>query len=249
MPRTVLLSTPTYALHLAEIASQENIDLCESTIKTTIHAGEPGASIPETRKRIERAWNAQVIDHAGSTEVGAFGVGDLEGKGLYVNEEEFIAEVFEPRSTTPAKPDTAGELIITNLGRGGWPVIRYRTGDLVHPIRISSGPMQGRLFLQGGILGRTDEMITVRGVNIYPSVLENLIRSVIGRGEFKIVASTFSEMDQIEIELEGDQMAGKSLARKIREKIGLRVDVKPAKMGTLPRWKGKAKRFDDRRTL
>ena len=244
---TVLLSTPTYALHLAEIASQKGIDPGQSTITKTIHAGEPGASISATRQRINQTWQAQVFDHAGATEVGAFGIGDAEGRGLYVNEEEFIVEVIDSTSLAPSKLGSTGELVITNLGRGAWPVIRYRTGDLVCPVRISSGPMNGRLLLKGGILGRVDDMVTVRGLNVYPSVLEDVIRSTIGSGEFRIVASTFSEMDEIGIEIEGDRATSAAVAQDIRDKIGLRAEVAPVAPGALPRWEGKAKRFIDRR--
>ena len=244
---TVLLSTPTYALHLAEVAAREGIGLASSTITRTIHAGEPGAGIPATRRRIEQAWGAKVFDHAGASEVGAFGVGDEEGRGVYVNEDEFIAEVIEPATLDPVEEGTDGELVITNLGRGAWPVIRYRTGDLVRARRVRSGERKGRLLLEGGILGRVDDMVTVRGVNVYPSAIEDVIRSISGAGEFRVVASTFAEMDEIGIEVEGDSAVSEAVARRIRDKIGLRVDVKSVEAGSLPRWESKAKRFEDRR--
>ena len=244
---TVLLSTPTYALHLAEVAEREGVDLASSTITTTIHAGEPGAGIPATRRRIEQAWGAKVFDHAGASEIGAFGVGDEDGVGLYVNEDEFIAEVIDPATLFSVEAGGEGELVITNLGRGAWPVIRYRTGDWVRPTRVESGEMQGRLLLEGGILGRVDDMVTVRGVNVYPSAIEEVVRSIEGAGEFRIVASTFAEMDELGIEVEGDGAVGEAVARRIREKIGIRVDVKSVEGETLPRWEAKARRFEDRR--
>ena len=244
---TVLLSTPTYALHLAEVAEREGVDLASSTITRTIHAGEPGAGIPATRRRIEQAWGAKVFDHAGASEIGAFGVGDEEGLGLYVNEDEFIAEVIDPETLEPVEEGADGELVITNLGRGAWPVIRYCSGDCVRAIRVSSGEMQGRLLLEGGILGRVDDMVTVRGVNVYPSAIEEVVRSIEGAGEFRIVASTFAEMDEIGIEVEGKGAVSEAVARAIRDKIGIRVDVKPVEPGSLPRWEAKAMRFEDRR--
>ena len=244
---TVLLSTPTYALHLAEIAARQGVDLPSSPIARTIHAGEPGAGIPATRRRIEQAWGAKVFDHAGASEVGAFGVGDEGGLGLYVNEDEFIAEVINPDTLEPAASGTDGELVITNLGRGAWPVIRYRTGDLVRVRRVPSGTTKDRLLLEGGILGRVDDMVTVRGVGIYPSAIENIVRSVSGAGEFRIVASRFAEMDEIGIDVEGDVTVSEEVARRIRDKIGLRVDVKCVEPGALPRWEAKARRFEDRR--
>lgn len=125
---TVLVCTPTYALHLAEVASEEGIDLSSSSVDITIHAGEPGAGLPATRARIEKAWGARCFDHAGATEVGAWGFECQLQEGLHVNEGEFIAEVVDPETGEPA---TEGELVITNLGRVGMPVVRYRTGDRV----------------------------------------------------------------------------------------------------------------------
>ena len=244
---TVLLCTPTYALHLTEVAEREGISLAESPIRLTIHAGEPGASIPGTRARIAEAWGAQVFDHAGASEIGAYGIGDSEGKGLYMNEAEFIAEVVDPHSLEPVPEGAVGELIITNLGRGAWPVIRYRTGDLVRPRRVQVGDGPVKLLLEGGVLGRRDDMITVRGVNIYPSALENIIRAVAGSAEFRITATKSEEMDQVAIELEGSSAAAAKVKREIADQIGLRVEVEAVAENKLPRWEAKAKRLRDLR--
>ena len=244
---TVLLCTPTYALHLAEVAEREGLNLADSPIRVTIHAGEPGGSIPGTRARIAEAWGAQVFDHAGASEIGAWGIGDSEGKGLYMNEAEFIAEVVDPDSLAPVAEGTVGELIITNLGRGAWPVIRYRTGDLVRPRRVRVGDGPAKLLLEGGVLGRLDDMITVRGVNVYPSALENIIRSIAGFAEFRITATKSDEMDQVAIELEGSSAAADRVKREIADQIGIRVGVEPVAENELPRWEAKAKRFHDLR--
>ena len=244
---TVLLCTPTYALHLAEVAEREGIPLADSPIRLAIHAGEPGGSIAGTRARIAEAWGAQVIDHAGASEIGAWGIGDSEGKGLYMNEAEFIAEVVDPESLEPVPEGVAGELIITNLGRGAWPVIRYRTGDLVRPRRVRAGGGPAKLLLEGGVLGRLDDMITVRGVSIYPSALENIIRSVAGSAEFRITATKSEEMDQVAIEIEAGSVAAARVKREIADQIGIRIEVEPAEENSLPRWEAKAKRFHDLR--
>src|SRR5262245_18108739 len=125
---TVVCSTPTYALHLAEVAEKEGIELRNSAVNKLIVAGEPGGSIRETRELIEKSWGAIVFDHAGATEVGPHSFACSEARSLHLNEGEFIAEVFDESG---AKSKT-GELVLTNLGRSGSPVIRYRTGDLVH---------------------------------------------------------------------------------------------------------------------
>ena len=126
---TVLIATPTYALRLAEVAEQDGINLPEeASIRVTIHAGEPGASLSATKHRIESRWGARAYDHAGATEVGAWGVMCESQAGVHLNEDEFICEVLDPET---GNPSDEGELVITNLGRVGMPVIRYRTGDYV----------------------------------------------------------------------------------------------------------------------
>src|SRR5579872_42811 len=116
---TVLVCTPSYALRLAEVAREQGIDLQESSVRVTIHAGEPGASILATRERIEQAWGARTYDHAGMTEMGAFGFACSQRRGVHVNEAEFIAEILDPQSGQPVKEGEVGELILTNLGRWG----------------------------------------------------------------------------------------------------------------------------------
>src|SRR5579884_286432 len=101
---TVLVCTPSYALRLAEVAREHSIDLSQFSVRVTIHAGEPGASIPATRRRIERAWHALTYDHAGMTEMGAFGFSCIEQSGIHVNESEFIAEIIDPASDEPVQP-------------------------------------------------------------------------------------------------------------------------------------------------
>src|SRR5256884_587393 len=128
---TVLVCTPSYALHLVEVAEMHGMDMRLSSVRITIHAGEPGASIPATRERIQTAWNARAYDHAGMSEVGAFGYACSEQQGLHVNEGEFIAEILHPLTNLPVNAGQTGELVLANLGRWGSPAIRYRSGDLV----------------------------------------------------------------------------------------------------------------------
>lgn len=156
---TVLVCTPTYALHLAEVAEQEGIDLSESNVRITIHAGEPGASLPATKERIERVWGARCCDHAGATEVGAWGFEAANSGSFFVNEAEFIAEVVDKEGN----PANEGELIITNLGRLGMPVIRYRTGDRVAIDTSETSSERTFRRLKGGVIGRIDDALIVRG--------------------------------------------------------------------------------------
>ena len=247
---TVLVSTPTYALHLASEANKAGIDLAkDSAVRITIHAGEPGASIPSTKKLIEECWGAKCYDHAGATEVGAFGFEcQAQPGGIHINEEEFIAEVIEPAAMQPVTPGAEGELVLTNLGRWGSPVIRYRTGDLV---RLHHAPCPcGRPFalLDGGVLGRADDMTIVRGVNVFPSAVENVLREFAEIEEFRVEFTTRDAMQEMKVILEPNPKgSGQDLAerveKRVRERIGLRTQVEVVAEGSLPRFELKAKRF------
>ena len=204
-------------------------------------------AFPAPANRSPRLGGGRVFDHAGASEIGAWGIGDPRGRGIYVNEAEFIAEVLDPDTLEPVPEGVIGELIITNLGRGASPVIRYRTGDLARPRRVRAEDGSARLLLEGGVLGRRDDMIVVRGVNIYPTALENIIRSVAGSAEFRIVATKLEEMDQVAIEIEGSREVSAQVKREISDQIGIRVDVTAVEEDSLPRWEAKAKRFHDLR--
>src|SRR5438094_7024128 len=172
---TVLMCTPTYALRLAEAARDEGVDLARSSLRVSIHAGEPGASIPATRDRIAQAFGVRVVDHTGATEVGATGFSCEAEDGVHLIEREFVAEVRD-LSTGAVGEQGEGELVLSNLGRWGMPVLRYRTGDRVTADRGSSACGRTLVKLAGGITGRGDDMVTVRGDNVFPSAIEALVR-------------------------------------------------------------------------
>jgi phenylacetate-CoA ligase len=247
---TVLVCTPTYALHMASEAQKAGIDLArDSAVKTTIHAGEPGASIPSTKKLIEESWGAKCFDHAGATEVGAFGFQCLfQPAAIHITETEFIAEVIDPLTGLATKEGKQGELVITNLGRVGSPVIRYRTGDLVAPSREACPCGRAFLLLRGGVLGRVDDMVVVRGVNVFPSAVENVIREFPEIEEFRIEIFERQAMREIKLVLEpraGESITGfrDEVITRVRERIGLRPEIVLVSPGTLPRFELKAKRF------
>ena len=246
---TVMCCTPTYALRLAEVAQESGFDLSEIPLQKLIHAGEPGANVPATKARIESAWNAKCYDHAGASEVGAHSFEcEIQPDGTHVIESEFIVEVLCPKTLKPVSVGEQGELVITNLGRIGFPVIRYRTGDLV---RLNPEPCEcGRTFprFEGGVLGRADDMVVVRGVNVFPSAIENLVRRCNVVEEFQIMVSTKREMGHLAIELELNKNADPETARSavnqaIRNELGLRADITVVSYGSLPRFEMKAKRF------
>ena len=237
----VLCCTPTYALHLAETAAGEGIDLREAAVRKIIVAGEPGGSVPHVRARIAAAWNgAQVIDHYGMTEVGPVAFEDPERAGvLRVIEDSYFAEVVEPLTGAAVEPGREGELVLTTLGRTGSPLLRYRTGDLVKATRDARG-----LALEGGIIGRADDMIVVRGVNIYPSAVDAVVRAVPGIVEYRVTVTRRGEMPELEMHVETpDDAAAQKLERALSAAFALRVPVIRVDPGTLPRFEMKARRW------
>jgi phenylacetate-CoA ligase len=244
---TVLCCTPSYALHLAEVARKENIDLERSAVRKIIVAGEPGGSVAGTKARIEEAWGARLFDHTGATEIGAHGFTCLGQCGVHLNEGEFLVEVIDPSTLKPADE---GELVITNLDRIGSPVLRYRTGDHV---RINHEVCEcGRTFVRmdGGVIGRIDQMLIVKGVNIFPSSLESIVRSFPSVQEFRVIVDEISAMDELTIvvEVAGDNPEDvvEAIGRKAALRLGLRVGVELAAQ-PLSRFEMKAARVIDKR--
>lgn len=244
---TLVCCTPTYALRISEVAQELGMDLSTSSVRSVIVAGEPGGSLPAVRARIEHAWGARVVDHSGATEVGPWGYGDQAGRGLFVPESEFIVEVLPPLShqDPPLEPDM-GELVLTALGRTGWPVIRYRTGDLVRP-QHHVEPHHEFVFLEGGILGRVDDMLVIRGVNVFPTAVEQIIRTIPEVDEFRMVISRDREMDELCVEVETANPDPEPIAEALHRHLGLRVEVRCVSPGVLPRFESKSNRILDQR--
>lgn len=244
---TRLLCTPNYALHLAEAACQLGISLVDLPVDTLVVAGEPGGSVPAIRSRIEQAWGASVIDHSGATEVGAWGYGDHQGRGLRVIESEFVAEFISLDSGQPALDGELSHLVLTTLGRAGCPVLRYRTGDLVRPRRDETSEGDHFVFLEGGVLGRADDMMIIRGVNIFPSSIEQILRGFPEVVDYRMTARKRGEMDELVVEVEDHLANPDRIAHELQLRLGLRIDVRLAPTMSLPRSEGKGKRFVDLR--
>ena len=240
---TVLMCTPTYALRLGEAARDEGIDLSRSALRLSIHAGEPGASIPATRERIEKDLGVEAFDHTGATEVGAHGFSCSARDGVHINESEFIAEVVDT-TTGEAREEGDGELVLTNLGRWGMPVIRYRTGDRVTAVRGTCSCGRTLVKLAGGIAGRVDDMVTVRGVNVFPSAIEAILRRFAEVGEYRIALARVREMDELRCTVEAPADVAERVAGAIHRELGIRCVVEAVAHGTLPRFEMKAKRFN-----
>ncbi len=250
---TVLCCTPTYAIRLAEVAAEENIDLRRARIKTIIVAGEPGGSIPEIRARLAALWpGARVFDHHGMTEVGPVTHECPARPGvLHVIESAYYAEVINPGTERTVAPGQEGELVLTPLGRTGSPLLRYRTGDLVKAESGDAPCACGRsdLALVGGILGRTDDMVVVRGVNVYPSAVEAIVRSHAGVAEYRVHVTQLHSLPELSVQIEpqpGCADSSKlptSLEQSFETMFSLRVPVTLVPAGTLPRFEMKAKRW------
>lgn len=249
---TVLCCTPTYALHLAEVAAAEKIDLSASAVKTIIVAGEPGGSIPGTRARLETLWRgARIQDHHGMTEVGPVTYEcPVRPRVLHVMEGSYIAEIIDPATGQHVHSGDAGELVLTTLGRLGSPLIRYRTGDLVRSA-LDSHCECGRneLALEGGILGRTDDMVCIRGVNVYPSAVEEILRVHGGVAEYQVQVNRTDALAEITLRAEplpsvtnAAAFAGE-LEGALQTAFNLRIPVTAVAAGSLPRFEMKAKRW------
>jgi phenylacetate-CoA ligase len=203
--------------------------------------------VPGVRARIEQAFGAQCHDHTGMTELGATGFTCQEQAGVHMIESEFVFEVIDPQTLQPVAPGGQGELVATNLGRAGMPLIRYRTGDLV---RLDETPCRcGRTFarLAGGILGRADDMVVVRGVNIFPSAIEGVLREFPEVSEFRIEVLSKRSMVELKVLLDPQPGSEDDLAQRVSNRLNdrllLRVPCELVPSGSLPRFDLKAQRL------
>jgi phenylacetate-CoA ligase len=253
---TVVCCTPTYALRLAEVAAQDGIDLAAGSVRMLIVAGEPGGSVPAIRERIEAAWGARVFDHWGMTELGALAMECVENPGgLHMLETECIVEILDPESGVTANPDETGvrrgELVVTNLGRAGSPLIRYATGDLVQTDPDSCPCGRELLRLRGGILGRADDMITIRGNNVFPSTIEAILRQFDQVAEFQIEVHTDRSMPHLLIRIEpqpglvrGEKDAlVTAVGEAIKDRLNFHAEIVAVEENSLPRFELKGRRF------
>lgn len=249
---TVLCCTPTYVRRLAEVAREEKIDLEGSEVRLLIVAGETGASTPVSRTHIEQLWpGARLVDHYGMTEVGPVTYEcPKQPCVLHIIETQFYPEVVDPKTGKSVPDGHVGELVLTNLGRTGSPVLRYRTGDLVRwekPVPCSCGSHE--LVLRSGILGRLDDMIVVRGVNVFPSAVEEVVRSVGGVVEYQVKIFRQRAMTELSMGIETEASYGedRELAKRVQIELqaalSLRIPVSVLPRGTLPRFELKAQRW------
>ncbi|HYG36207.1 MAG TPA: AMP-binding protein [Clostridia bacterium] len=249
---TVLCCTPTYAQHLGEVAREKQLDLSKSRLRLIIVAGEAGGSIPATRARIERLFpGATVFDHHGMTEVGPVTFQCPARPGiLHVLEAAYVAEVIDSKTGMAVNPGETGELVLTTLDRQGSPLLRYRTGDLVKPCpEAACACGRHELALEGGILGRSDDMMVVRGVNVYPSLIEEIVRSHPEVTEYRVEFDCRQSMIEMslacEIAAENAESAElpERLAQSLQTALNLRIPVRLLPRGSLPRFEMKSQRW------
>lgn len=251
---TVLLCTPTYAIRMAEVAQEAGIDLGNSRIRLSMHAGEPGALVPGICQKIEQAWGCRSFDYPGLTEVGAYALHcEHQQQAIHVNESDFIIEVIDPLDERPVPEGEVGEMVLTNLGRSCSPGIRFRTGDLVRLVRTPCPCGRTFALLDGGVLGRSDDMITVRGMNLYPPGIAAVVEKhlIIGE-EYQVLAYTLNNMSEVKVKVEcKPERQGCNLARMIadelRQQFEIRIEVEEVGIGSLPREEFKSRRFVDLR--
>jgi phenylacetate-CoA ligase len=237
--------TPTYALHLALVGKGMDLAVGGLGVEALVVCGEPGGSIPEVRERIQAEWGARVVDHHGMTEIGPVTVSDPGNPDLLrIYHPSYHAEVVSPESLEQVTLGEVGELVLTTLGRYGAPLIRYRTGDLVRPVATEETD-PAPFALQGGIIGRADDMVVVRGVNVYPSAIEAVVRAVDGVGEYQVEVDEQGTLPEIRLVIEnlGDGRAEETLEARLRSVFSMRIPVRAVESGTLPVSEMKAQRW------
>jgi phenylacetate-CoA ligase len=255
---TAMMGTPTYILSMAATARDKlGIDPSTLSIDKITCAGEPGASIPTTKKRMEEAWGAKVYDHAGATEIGAWSYEcTAQSGGMHVTEALFLVEIEDVETgEIIEEPGRRGKMIITALDRQAQPCVRFDSKDI---IEWASEPCPcGRSFkvVKGGVVGRADDITKVKGVLLAPSAIEEVVRGIDGLSEeYEVVVDKKGDVDKIGLKVEllpesvnqRDKIEAQ-LVDQLRLKTNLRYDLEFQEYGTLPRYEVKAKRFKDLR--
>ncbi len=258
---TTVCATPTYALRMAQAAKEMGVDIPgHGTVKRVIVSGEPAGSIPATKRMIEGMWGGICGDTAGMTELGTIIMFECSHQpgGAHIIEDHFIEEVLNPETLDPVGYGERGERVVTSFGRGMIPVLRYRTSDLV--VKVPHTHCRcGRTFdiYEGGILGRVDDMLLIRGTNVYPRAIESIVREESAVDEFQILVEKIDDVDEITVNVElraGCADPWDAVHRRLGKELaeaheGLRINLAQAAAGSLPRFELKARRVVDKRKV
>lgn len=252
-----VIGTPSLMAHVAEVAAEMGVDLAASAVRMVCVGGEPGASVPGTRARIEAAWGAKMFDCYGALECQPIGWDTALQLGPQLAEDFIVTEVLDPETQQPVEDGQRGVLVLTHLDKQACPLVRWWTGDVV--VRDSRPAPDGRTHarLVGGVLGRADDMLIVRGVNLFPTTVEDVVRAFPGTtNEYRIVlddtvrdrATGFLTGVRLEVERQADapEDLGSRLAARLRDQLKVRFTVDVLEAGTLPRTVHKAKRIEVR---
>jgi phenylacetate-CoA ligase len=256
---TAFMATPTYVLGMADTAKRKlGINPAKDLrIRRITCAGEPGASIPTTKKRIEEAWGAKVYDHIGATEIGAWSYECLEQPGgLHVNEALFLVEIEDIETgEIITEPERPGKMVITAFDRIAQPCVRFDSKDVIQWAKDPCGCGRTFRLIKGGIIGRADDITKVKGVLLAPTAIEEVVRGIPELGnDYEVIVKKRGDVDDITLKIEilEDVLSQKEevLARlkdqlRLKTNLGYKIEVHP--YGSLPRYEVKAKRFKDLR--
>lgn len=259
---TALTCTPSYSLFMAEEAVETGIDPTKFKLKVGIFGAEPWTS--QMRKEIESRWNLKAVDIYGLSEIIGPGVAIecVEGQdGLHLFSDHFYPEIIEPKGEKPVPPGEIGELVLTTLTKEGIPLIRYRTGDIVS-MNYTQCPHCGRTSPRmSKVRGRTDDMLIIRGVNVFPSQIETILLQIEeAKPHYLLIVDRVDSLDQLEVQVEVDEKIfsdeikileslEKKIQREIESTLGLVVKIKLVEPRTIERSMGKAVRVIDKRDL
>lgn len=257
---TAMMATPTYVLGMADTAKQKmDIDPAELGIRRITCAGEPGASIPSTKNRMQNAWNAQVYDHAGATEIGAWCFEcSAQPGGMHVNDAFFLVEIEDVETgEIIEEPGCRGKMIITALDRIAQPCIRFDAKDIIEWDSATCSCGRSFRLIKGGVVGRADDITKVKGVLLAPSAIEEVVRRIDGLGdEYEVVVDKLGDVDRIKLKVElvpGQEDQAKAVEAELKDQLRLKTNlgyrIEFYDYGRLPRYDVKAKRFKDLRKM
>lgn len=255
---TALISTPSYALHMAEVAEDMGISIPDLRLRVGLFGSEPCTD--SMKRELERRWNIRATDNYGLTEIGGPGVaGECEcGEGMHINEDHFYPEIIDPETGEVLGPGKTGELVFTSLTREAFPIVRYRTRDIT--MLIDEPCKCGRTTIRmKKPTGRADDMLIIRGVNVYPSQIESLLLETEGVApHYRLIVTRKGYMDQLEVQVEvsAEKFSGRfkeleelesTLKAKLNWALGISARVKLVEARSIERTAGKAKRIVDLR--
>lgn len=244
-------STPSYALRVAEVARAAGYDPADFGIRVLFFSGEPGAGIPSTKRQIEAAFGGACIDMGSMAEMTPWMTNAEcdERRGMHLWDDIVYTELLDPETEEPVGPGEVGVPVYTHLERDSQPMIRLWSGDLA---RYTDEPCPcGRTYrrLPDGLFGRADDMLVIRGENVYPAAIEEAVRAGGCEGEFRVEVVRAGSLDELMVEVEGSEELVCAVTGELKKKLGLRAEVTAVAHGSLPRTEFKSRRVTDRRPL